>query len=68
MQCQSPMMDYHGNVPPPNNNLNVPKEEPILDQAHPALVGFAPQWIGGQIPDNNNGWLEEEPEEEEIED
>nr|GEV34438.1 putative reverse transcriptase domain-containing protein [Tanacetum cinerariifolium] len=37
-----------------------------------ALVGFAPQWIGGQIPNNNNGWLEEdpeeEPEEEEIED
>nr|GEU38578.1 ribonuclease H-like domain-containing protein [Tanacetum cinerariifolium] len=33
---------------------------------------FAPQWIGGQIPNNNNGWLEEDPEEEpkeeEIED
>nr|GEX07734.1 hypothetical protein [Tanacetum cinerariifolium] len=66
------------NVPPPNNNPNAPKEEPILDQAPAALVGFAPQWIGGQIPDNNNGWLEEdpdededpkeEPEEEEIED
>nr|GFA46463.1 hypothetical protein [Tanacetum cinerariifolium] len=26
-----------------------------------------PQWIGGQILDNNNGWLEEDPEEEEIE-
>nr|GEU65383.1 hypothetical protein [Tanacetum cinerariifolium] len=60
------------NVPPPNNNPNAPEEEPILDQAHAALVGFAPQWIGRQIPDNNNGWLEEdpkeEPEEEEIED
>nr|GEV05869.1 hypothetical protein [Tanacetum cinerariifolium] len=59
------------NVPPPNNNLNAPEEEPVLDQAPAALVGFAPQWIGGQIPDNNNGWLEkdpeEEPEEEEIE-
>nr|GFD36737.1 hypothetical protein [Tanacetum cinerariifolium] len=37
------------------------------------LVGFAPQWIGGPILDNNNGWLEEEdpkeePEEKEIED
>nr|GEV57324.1 putative reverse transcriptase domain-containing protein [Tanacetum cinerariifolium] len=37
-----------------------------------ALVGFTPQCIGGQIPCNNNGWLEEdsveELEEEEIED
>nr|GEX42936.1 G-type lectin S-receptor-like serine/threonine-protein kinase At4g03230 [Tanacetum cinerariifolium] len=28
---------------------------------------FAPQWIGEQIPNNNNGWLEEELEEEEDE-
>nr|GFA28134.1 hypothetical protein [Tanacetum cinerariifolium] len=60
------------NVPPPNNNPNVPKEEPIMDQAPATLVRFVPQWIDGQIPDNNNGWLEEdpeeEPEEEEIED
>nr|GFA65193.1 hypothetical protein [Tanacetum cinerariifolium] len=60
------------NIPPPNNNPNVLEEEPILDQTSAALVGFAPQWIGGQIPDKNNGWLEEdpeeEPEEEEIED
>nr|GEW15501.1 putative reverse transcriptase domain-containing protein [Tanacetum cinerariifolium] len=55
------------NVPPPNNNLNAPEEEPIMDQAPAALVGFAPQWIGEQIPDNNNGWLEEDPEEEPIE-
>nr|GFB50840.1 hypothetical protein [Tanacetum cinerariifolium] len=52
------------NVPPPNNIPNAPEEEPILDQAPVALVRFAPQWIGGQIPDNNNGWLEEDPEEE----
>nr|GEV52716.1 putative reverse transcriptase domain-containing protein [Tanacetum cinerariifolium] len=52
------------NVPPPNNNPNAPEEEPILDQAPAALVGFAPQWIGGQIPDNNNGWLEEDLKEE----
>nr|GEU29252.1 putative reverse transcriptase domain-containing protein [Tanacetum cinerariifolium] len=57
-------LDYHENVPPPNNNPNVPEEEPILDQAPAALVGFAPQWIGEQISDNNNGWLEEDPEEE----
>nr|GEY44632.1 hypothetical protein [Tanacetum cinerariifolium] len=60
------------NIPPPNNNLNVPKEEPNLDQALAALFGFAPQWIGGQIPNINNGWLEEdseeEPQEEEIKD
>nr|GEY15292.1 hypothetical protein [Tanacetum cinerariifolium] len=68
------------NVLPPNNNPNVPEEEPILDQALAALVRFTPQWIGGQIPNNNSGWLEEdldedeeeypeeEPEEEEIKD
>nr|GEU35182.1 putative reverse transcriptase domain-containing protein [Tanacetum cinerariifolium] len=58
------MKDYHGNVPPPNNNPNAPEEEPILDQAPTAFVRFAPQWIGGQILDNNNGWLEEDPKEE----
>ncbi|GKD14300.1 hypothetical protein Tco_1198707, partial [Tanacetum coccineum] len=50
------------------------EEEPILEQA-PA--GFAPQWIGGNDPNNNNGWIEkddedeveaEEEDEEEIED
>nr|GEV30989.1 hypothetical protein [Tanacetum cinerariifolium] len=56
------------NVPPPNNNPNVLEEEPILDQAAAALVGFAPQWIGGKIPNNNNGWLEENPDEDEEED
>nr|GEZ77375.1 hypothetical protein [Tanacetum cinerariifolium] len=55
------------NVPPPNNNPNAPEKEPILDLALAALVRFAPQWIGVQIQDNNNGWLEEDPEEEEIE-
>nr|GEV13097.1 hypothetical protein [Tanacetum cinerariifolium] len=39
------------NVPPPNNNPNAPEEEPILDQALAALVGFAPQWI--EIEDEN---------------
>nr|GEV77792.1 putative reverse transcriptase domain-containing protein [Tanacetum cinerariifolium] len=56
------------NVPPPNNNPNVLKEEPILDQAPAAFVRFTPQWIGGQIPNNNNGWLEEDPDEDEEED
>nr|GFA19901.1 hypothetical protein [Tanacetum cinerariifolium] len=38
---------------------------PIPDQAPAAHVGFAPQWIGGQIPNNNNGWLKEDPEDDE---
>nr|GEV66801.1 retrotransposable element Tf2 [Tanacetum cinerariifolium] len=53
------------NIPPPNDNLNAPEEEPFMDQAPAAFVRFVPQWIGEQIPNNNNGWLEEEPEEEE---
>nr|GFA35237.1 hypothetical protein [Tanacetum cinerariifolium] len=51
------------NVPPPNNNPNFPEVEPILDQAPAALFGFA-QWIGGKILNNNNGWLKQDPEEE----
>ncbi|GKC30651.1 hypothetical protein Tco_1037945 [Tanacetum coccineum] len=51
---------------PPNNDLNIHEDE----QAPAAPVGFAPQWIGWQIPNNNNGWLDEddneEPEEEEV--
>nr|GFD21142.1 hypothetical protein [Tanacetum cinerariifolium] len=27
--------------------------------------GFAPHWIGGNIPNNQNGWIEEDAEEEE---
>nr|GEV42155.1 hypothetical protein [Tanacetum cinerariifolium] len=48
------------NVPPPNNNPNVPEEEPILDQAPAALIGFVPQYEE-EDP-------EEEHEKEEIED
>nr|GEY39594.1 eukaryotic initiation factor 4A-6-like [Tanacetum cinerariifolium] len=51
------------NVPPPNNDPNVLEEEPIPEQASAARVGFGPQWIGGQISNNNNGWLEEDPKE-----
>nr|GFA49401.1 hypothetical protein [Tanacetum cinerariifolium] len=47
---------------------SVPEEKPILDQALAALVRFAPQWIGGRILNNNNGWLEEDPDEDEDED
>ncbi|GJT04987.1 hypothetical protein Tco_0839449 [Tanacetum coccineum] len=45
-----------------------PEEEPIPEQALAALVGFAPQWIGGQILNNNNEWLEEDDEENPKED
>ncbi|GKD74867.1 putative reverse transcriptase domain-containing protein [Tanacetum coccineum] len=37
------------------------EEEPIPKQA-PA--GFAPQWIGGHDPNNNNGWIKEDDEDE----
>nr|GEY69830.1 reverse transcriptase domain-containing protein [Tanacetum cinerariifolium] len=36
------------NIPPPNNNPNAPEEEPILDQAPAAFVGFVPQWIASR--------------------
>ncbi|GKC80212.1 hypothetical protein Tco_1130986 [Tanacetum coccineum] len=52
------------NLPPPNNDPNVPKEEPILGQAPAAPVGFGQLRVGGQIPNNNNGWLEEDLEKE----
>nr|GFD37644.1 hypothetical protein [Tanacetum cinerariifolium] len=42
------------NLPPPNDNPNAPEEEPFMDQAPTAFVRFAPQWIGEQIPNNNN--------------
>nr|GEX33283.1 hypothetical protein [Tanacetum cinerariifolium] len=41
------------NLPPPNNNQNIPED----DQAPAAPDGFAPQWIGGPNPNNNNGWI-----------
>nr|GEV78478.1 hypothetical protein [Tanacetum cinerariifolium] len=48
-----------------------PKKNPIWIKPL-LLFGFTPQWIGGHIPNINNGWLEEdseeEPQEEEIED
>ncbi|GJR50840.1 hypothetical protein Tco_1401361 [Tanacetum coccineum] len=94
------------NLPPPNNNLNIPEdehvpapehapiapnpapiqpndylandeadpeeeseeeEEHIPEQAHAAPIGFSPQWIGGHDPNNNNGWIEED-DEDEVED
>ncbi|GJU90949.1 hypothetical protein Tco_1303372 [Tanacetum coccineum] len=40
------------------------EEEPIPEQAPAAPDGFAPQWIGGHDPNNNNGWIEEDNENE----
>ncbi|GJV38011.1 hypothetical protein Tco_1410488 [Tanacetum coccineum] len=62
------------NLPPPNHDANLPEdeadpeEEPIPEQALATLVGFAPQWIGGQILNNNHRWLEEDDEEDPEED
>ncbi|GJW94825.1 putative reverse transcriptase domain-containing protein [Tanacetum coccineum] len=56
------------NLPPPNNDPNIPEEEPIPQQAPASLVGFAPQWICGKILKNHNGWLEEDDEEDPEED
>ncbi|GJZ88160.1 hypothetical protein Tco_0659942, partial [Tanacetum coccineum] len=86
------------NLPPPNNNPNVPEDEhapehaPITPNPTPiqpndyladdvedpeeeleeeeepipkqAPAGFSPQWIGWHDPNNNNGWIEEDDEEE----
>ncbi|GJY53112.1 hypothetical protein Tco_0444776 [Tanacetum coccineum] len=87
------------NLPPPNNDLNIPEdehapapehapiapnpapiqpndylanddeepkeeEEPIPEQAPAAPAGFDPQWIGWHDPNNNNGWIKEDDEEE----
>ncbi|GJX61837.1 hypothetical protein Tco_0294737 [Tanacetum coccineum] len=55
------------NLPPENDDQNIPKEEPILGQAPAAPVGFGQLRVGGQIPNNNNGWLEEDLEKEKDE-
>ncbi|GKA86239.1 hypothetical protein Tco_0807950 [Tanacetum coccineum] len=62
----APIILYH--IPAQPEGYVNDEEEPIPEQAPAALVGFAPQWIGGQIPNNNNGWLEEDDEEDPKED
>ncbi|GKB55524.1 hypothetical protein Tco_0906277 [Tanacetum coccineum] len=52
------------NLPPPNNDQN----ELNPDQAPATPIGFAPQWIGWQNPNNNNEWLDEDDDEEPEED
>nr|GFA88301.1 hypothetical protein [Tanacetum cinerariifolium] len=60
------------NVPPNDPNVDAPAIVPAPvnpDHAPAQLVGlgdgFAPHWIGNNIPNNQNGWIEEDTEEEE---
>ncbi|GJT32865.1 hypothetical protein Tco_0923284 [Tanacetum coccineum] len=52
------------NLPPQKDDQNIPEEEPIPGQAPAAPVRFGQPWVGGQIRNNNNGWLEEDLEED----
>nr|GEZ24963.1 hypothetical protein [Tanacetum cinerariifolium] len=60
------------NVPPNDPNVDAPAIVPALvnpDHAPAQLVGlgngFAPHWIGDNIPNNQNDWIEEDVKEEE---
>nr|GFB43455.1 hypothetical protein [Tanacetum cinerariifolium] len=60
------------NVPPNDPNADAPAIVPAPvnpDHASAQPVGlgngFAPYWIGNNIPNNQNGWIEEDAEEEE---
>nr|GFC29696.1 hypothetical protein [Tanacetum cinerariifolium] len=60
------------NVPPNDPNVDAPAIVPApvnLDYAPAQPVGlgngFSPHWIGDNIPNNQNGWIEEDAEEEE---
>nr|GEX77546.1 hypothetical protein [Tanacetum cinerariifolium] len=46
--------------PLPNHGMNLPDDEQIQLEFVPALHGFTPAMLN--IPNNNNGWIEEEPE------
>nr|GFB45440.1 hypothetical protein [Tanacetum cinerariifolium] len=60
------------NVPPIDPNVDAPAIVPALvnpDHVPAQPVGFgnsfSPHWIGDNIPNNQNGWIEEDAEEEE---
>nr|GFA78225.1 putative reverse transcriptase domain-containing protein [Tanacetum cinerariifolium] len=60
------------NVPPNDPNVDAPAIvlAPVNPDHAPAQPvglgdGFAPHWIGNNIPNNQNGWIEEDAEEEE---
>ncbi|GJT75718.1 putative reverse transcriptase domain-containing protein [Tanacetum coccineum] len=49
--------------PPPNDlNANLPEDEPVQPEHAPVMLRFAPAILN--IPNNNNGWIEEDDEEE----
>nr|GEX30250.1 hypothetical protein [Tanacetum cinerariifolium] len=48
--------------PLPNNGVNLPEDEQVQPELVPALHGFAPTVL--DIPNNNNEWIEEDPEED----
>nr|GFA59824.1 reverse transcriptase domain-containing protein [Tanacetum cinerariifolium] len=48
--------------PFPNHGVNLPDDEQVQLELVPALHGFAPAVL--DIPNNNNGWIEEELEED----
>nr|GEV36190.1 reverse transcriptase domain-containing protein [Tanacetum cinerariifolium] len=49
--------------PPPNDlNANLPEDEPVQSEHASIMLGFAPAMLN--IPNNNNGWIEEDYEEE----
>nr|GEY59031.1 hypothetical protein [Tanacetum cinerariifolium] len=45
-----------------NHGVNLPNDEQVQPELVPALHGFAPAVL--DVPNNNNGWIEEEPEED----
>nr|GEV39229.1 hypothetical protein [Tanacetum cinerariifolium] len=48
--------------PLPNHVVNLPDDEPVQPEPVPALLRLAPAVI--EIPNNNNGWIKEESEED----
>nr|GEZ64500.1 hypothetical protein [Tanacetum cinerariifolium] len=48
--------------PLPNHGVNLPGDEQVQPELVPALHGFEPAVL--DIPNNNNGWIKEEPEED----
>nr|GFA68701.1 hypothetical protein [Tanacetum cinerariifolium] len=54
-----PNVDAPAIVPAPVNPNHAPAQPVSLGD------GFAPHWIGNNIPNNQNGWIEEDAEEEE---
>nr|GEX97039.1 hypothetical protein [Tanacetum cinerariifolium] len=62
LQAREPLKLIIMANPLPNNGVNLPEDEQVQPELIPALHGFAPAVL--DIPNNNNGWIEEEPEED----